>query len=637
MISVEEKEKAKELEAKIKEIKERSLKTKEWLAGAKERSEKSKNAINKKMDEIIEKANERRKELLENVTAVTMKQSKYCQKYLDHLEYCHKDLQEVLCIQKKKFKIVTNKQKKKKKKKKKLWNNKALAPIKRQEEIINEANARIAQYIALDSINEDAGVDFENIKGLEGLLKQYGSITGDKMIDDVALSLKAQTHDSVTLAWQTQERKDEKGQTSVVITGDAFVIEYQSADEEKEEKWNEIQVAKNKLKWEHSISQLRPNTTYHFRIKAQHSIFVDCFSKYSNVITCKTGTSPALLSFGRDRISSEKDVVLENDNTLIRKKSGGNVSISLPKSNGVNSGVACWRVKMSNSGSFIGFVMVGLGNNNKSFANDLAKQICNIANRQIQTNKQKLFCLGKKKKKKKKKVWGIDGCTPAEWNDSKQTQDSSTQLEWWNIKEYTLDMYLDMDKKELKWKQVTEDGSGKEYALKDNTTFNKYKNLALVPHFNFHRKDTAIQVMKISPQIYGTQFSQTKDSFRDIQKLIFSYNSNEDEMIAKIVVTYLKEIGDYVIVRKKLFYSKYNELVKSKLHPMHRCDNPTKPEFKDIFWKPFCAFVKEESQNADWMISLHRKTTFHLFYCSIFKYNQFYICIYIHIHLYMYI
>ncbi|ETO31735.1 hypothetical protein RFI_05380 [Reticulomyxa filosa] len=82
-----------------------------------------------------------------------------------------------------------------------------------------------------------------------------------------------------------------------------------------------------------------------------------------------------------------------------------------------------------------------------------------------------------------------------------------------NHKYFFQKKYVNMETKELKWKEVTENGEGKEYKLRNSTNFNKYNHIPFVPHINFYQKDTTIQVIKIPSEMYGMRLSETQKLF----------------------------------------------------------------------------------------------------------------------------
>jgi len=377
-----------------------------------------------------------------------------------------------------------------------MWKENTLQLKEREEQIIKQSNLLIQQYTQFNSkshlFRHPCSVYFQN-QPLIQEFNQFGNVT-DKRMCNLEIKVKAKTFRNVTIEWHNTEQENNED----LISGDEFLIQYMSnstqmKDENKEEKWDEIKVKKKKEKdetWEYCIKNLQSNTTYAIRIKPLHSSFTDYFTAFSDALTCQTEPCPwSLLRFSVDRINDVKNVLLKNNNTLVQHNGSEDdfVSVSLDKSNEVSSGIHCWRIKMS-SHTQIGAILLAVVNSNKSFTN-------------------RSFY--------KTDMWGIDSENP----ESKKTK---ATWKWKEEKEYTVDMYLNIGNekeresknKELKWKQVTEDGNGEEYTLKDPTTFNKYHSLSLVPHFILFRKDTTLQVMKISPQMYGVQLSRTEASFR---------------------------------------------------------------------------------------------------------------------------
>jgi len=180
------------------------------------------------------------------------------------------------------------------------------------------------------------------------------------------------------------------------VSADGFVIEYkpiinedenekEKEKEEQKEKWNSIELKnvkekenenenekENENEWEYCIDNLQMNTKYGFRIKP-HSKINDCFSTFSDLVICQTENlswSYSLLSYESKRINDSNNVVLENNNTLIRKKSDEYVSVSLPKVNEVSQGIHCWRFKIWNQSREIEWIVIGMANSNKTFKCD---------------------------------------------------------------------------------------------------------------------------------------------------------------------------------------------------------------------------------------------------------------------------
>ncbi|ETO13976.1 hypothetical protein RFI_23391 [Reticulomyxa filosa] len=433
----------------------------------KEKRENSEKMIEKQMDELIEKINKRKSELKERVREMTAEQIKDCKEYAEKVqewsEY-YKNAREKIIIQEK-------------------------------EAEIGIASEKYEQRQLGVEIEDDIALIFES-KTIEQEIAKFGAVL-DKKISSVQVQVKDTTENSVTL--KAEEKEGGEGEAHVEIDEDIDDDERGKGGEqeikEMEEKWNEIQVNTqmhpNQSQWEYSIIRLSDHTTYDFRVQARHSIF-HTFSNFSDIVSCQTD-SPCpltLLHFSSDRICHAKDVILEEGNTLVRNNSPedyGRISISFPLSDAVVQGTHCWRIKMCNSITNIGWVMLGVANAHKTFTNESYTET---------------------------ECWGYDGCSPSERNDSQKISNSSITWKWWMLNEYVVDMFLNMKTFVLKWKQVTEDGKGQEHTLTNNTTFAKYKNLSLVPHINFVRKHTTIQVMKIPSAMYGTQISRTSEGFR---------------------------------------------------------------------------------------------------------------------------
>ncbi|ETO25650.1 hypothetical protein RFI_11484 [Reticulomyxa filosa] len=109
------------------------------------------------------------------------------------------------------------------------------------------------------------------------------------------------------------------------------------------------------------------------------------------------------------------------------------------------------------------------------------------------------------------RLFGIDITKEQEWNDSSHSKTQEWQC--WKLQKCTIDMYVDMDTRQLKWKEVKKDNKGKEHVLRDNSLFRKYKHLKFVPHIFFNRQDATIQIMDVPPQMYGKFWLKLQKAF----------------------------------------------------------------------------------------------------------------------------
>ncbi|ETO23670.1 hypothetical protein RFI_13507 [Reticulomyxa filosa] len=200
--------------------------------------------------------------------------------------------------------------------------------------------------------------------------------------------------------------------------------------------------------------------------------------------------SLSLLTFDTSRIKHLNNAVLE-DNTLIRVLTAGYVSVSLPKVNEVKQGTHCWRFKMNNNNNYIGWILLAMAVSDKEFpACSFDQTGCACVFYYIGNGVSLCF------------LFGYSGQNRYAYNESKYGGVSS-ELIWNEKKEFT----------ELKWKETTENGEGKEYKLKDSTNFSKY-NVPFVPHVNLYQEGTTIQIIKIPVEIYGIRFSETHKVFK---------------------------------------------------------------------------------------------------------------------------
>ncbi|ETO32424.1 hypothetical protein RFI_04693 [Reticulomyxa filosa] len=313
------------------------------------------------------------------------------------------------------------------------------------------------------------------------LIQSFG-IVSDVSLKSLDLSIEHNSLTGVTLKWFERD-----GPTyNEEINGNEFLIEFREDkdDEKKEHTWTSIHLTDMKKKpWEYCIDNLKVGVKYVFRIASKHSEIIHAQSTFSNPVSLAMFLS--LLKFDVTRINSANDIVLKNNNTLIHLCTSAYVNVSLSKANEVIQGTHCWRFKMYNKNGNIYWVVLAMANANKIFKHCSYSEIG---------------------------VFGYNGQNCYESNES-QSNYVISELKWDLKKEFVVDMYVNMDTKELKWKEVTENGKGKEYKLRNSTNFNKYNHIPFVPHINFYQKDTTIQVIKIPSEMYGMRLSETQKLF----------------------------------------------------------------------------------------------------------------------------
>ncbi|ETO35189.1 hypothetical protein RFI_01886, partial [Reticulomyxa filosa] len=325
-------------------------------------------------------------------------------------------------------------------------------------------------------------------------------------MNGVKVSLKSASTDNITIEWENEKGKISRPYNEM-LNADSFLIEYRKVKSaecnvtSEDEKWSPIQVTKSQNhRWEHCVEDLEMGCFYAIRIKPVHTSFEHCQSPYSNTIIAQTSfvtyficlfffNCPcSLLSFSADRIFNFKDIQLENNNSLVRRVYGIGVLFVciLHKLQYICICMCVHTIqkKIRNEQGQINLLMLGVANGKKKFSPNSYLE---------------------------KELWGWQG--NGEMNDSNLIEVFESPLDWRHLRECTVDMYFHVDKKELKWKQVTESGNGSEYVLKNSLTFKKYANMSFVPHISLYATGTTVQVMKIPAVMYGLGLSQTATTF----------------------------------------------------------------------------------------------------------------------------
>jgi len=274
---------------------------------------------------------------------------------------------------------------------------------------------------------------------------------------------------------------------------DRYSIEYKQysfrqndhpLENETTNQWNDVPLTfENKQCHYCCIQSLNQNTAYIFRLIDRNC----CYSALSHsFLICQTQKEKeSLLCFNEKSIWNESKVQLENSNTLLRVISFTfqGISVSLPSSNAVSSGTHCWRFHFRNDQPCIGPTILAIVNAKKQFQNGALDQ---------------------------DELWGIDGKDSGEWNNGKFMKSKST-WQWFNKKEYTIDMKFDVEEKDLQWKEVTDNGKGLDYSLQFSNSLN---GSLFVPHVWVQNVHTCVQVFKISPLYFGLHLSRTSTFFQ---------------------------------------------------------------------------------------------------------------------------